>query len=155
MLGIGHALPDLVLPDDAGQSIRLNEYTGQKLIVYFYPRDNTPGCTNEAVSFENAREDLDKLGYRIIGISTDSPASHVEFKQKYDLGFQLLSDENRLAAEAFGVWVLKKQYGKSYHGIQRSTFIFDETGHVVKVYPKVKPAGHGQEIVEDIRTGKI
>jgi peroxiredoxin Q/BCP len=135
--------------------VDLSNYKGKKLILYFYPKDNTPGCTNEAVAFEYERSKFEELGYTIVGVSPDSPESHAKFKDKYALGFTLLSDEEKKLCEMYGVWVSKRMYGKSYMGVQRSTFIYDEHGTLAKVYPKVKPADHPVELLEEIKRGKI
>lgn len=155
MMQIGDRLPVISLPDEKGSMIDLSNYEGQKLILYFYPKDNTPGCTNEAVAFEYKRNEFEALGYTIVGVSPDSSDSHARFREKYDLGYKLLSDFDKKLCEMFGVWVQKRMYGKSYMGVQRSTFIYDENGILVKVYPKVKPADHPAELLEDLRKGKL
>lgn len=152
---IGDRLPVISLPDDKGSMIDLSNYKGQKLILYFYPKDNTPGCTNEAVAFEYERGKFEEQGYTIVGVSPDSSESHAKFREKYDLGYKLLSDTDKRLCEMYGVWVQKRMYGKSYMGVQRSTFVYDENGILVKVYPKVKPADHPVELLEDIIKGKI
>lgn len=153
MLKPGDQIPQLPLLDEDNQVVSLTDYKGQKLIVYFYPKDNTPGCTNEAINFESARQALTELGWKIIGISGDSCKSHVGFKVKYNLNFTLLSDPDKKLIEAFGAYGEKKNYGKVYLGIIRSTFLIDENGKVVKVYAKVNAAGHGDEVLAAIQKG--
>lgn len=155
MVKIGDGLPDISVLSDDGNSFNLKSLAGQKTILYFYPKDNTPGCTNEAVAFEFQREKLESSGYRIIGISADSSESHTRFKNKYFLGFTLLSDTEKQLCEYFDVWISKRMYGKSYMGIQRSTFVYDEDGTLIRIYPKVKPADHPLELVKDIEKGRL
>lgn len=151
MLKIGDNIPDLPLLDEDGETVRLTDYAGQKLIVYFYPKDNTPGCTNEAINFESARRELTAAGWRVIGISADSCTSHVGFKLKYDLGFTLLSDPEKALIMAFGAYGEKNSDGKISMGIIRSTFLADAQGKIVKVYEKVNAAGHGDEVLAAIK----
>lgn len=153
MLTIGDKIPNLPVLDEDGNTVRLTDFAGQKLIIYFYPKDNTPGCTNEAINFESARQELTALGWKIIGISGDSCKSHVGFKLKYNLNFTLLSDPDKQLIEAFGAFGEKKNYGKVYMGIIRSTFLADEKGQIVKVFPKVNAAGHGDEVLAAIKQG--
>lgn len=151
MLKIGDTIPNLPVLDEEGQTVRLADYAGQKLIIYFYPKDNTPGCTNEAINFESARRELTAAGWKIIGISGDSCSSHVGFKLKFDLGFTLLSDPDKALIQAFGAYGEKKNYGKVYMGIIRSTFLADKQGKIVKVFEKVNAAGHGDEVLAAIK----
>lgn len=155
MLQAGDKIPDLAVLDDQGQTVRLADFAGQKLIIYFYPKDSTPGCTNEAVSFTVAQAELASAGFKILGISADSPKSHRAFKEKYNLSVMLLSDPDKAVIQAFGAYGEKKMYGKTTMGIIRSTFLVDETGTISKVYPKVKAAGHGAAVLEDIRTAGL
>jgi peroxiredoxin Q/BCP len=155
MVKIGDRLPDISVFSDDGSIVNLKSLEGQKTILYFYPKDNTPGCTNEAVAFEFERSKLESYGYRVVGVSADSAESHKNFKSKYLLGFSLLSDEKKELCEHYGVWVSKRMYGKSYMGIERSTFVYDEKGELVKIYRKVKPADHPLELVSDIEKGKL
>lgn len=155
MVKIGDKLPSITVLSDDGSLLNLKSLTGQRIILYFYPKDNTPGCINEAVAFEFEREKLNGFGYRIIGVSNDSLESHVHFKEKYSLGFTLLSDQEKKLCEHYGVWVSKRMYGKSYMGIQRSTFIYDEKGELIKIYQKVKPSDHPLELTQDIEKGKL
>lgn len=151
MMKPGDSLPTLTLEDDAGRPVSLADYRGRRLIVYFYPKDNTSGCTSEAVSIESVRTELDALGYAVVGVSPDSVKSHAGFKAKYSLGFPLLSDPQRALANAFGVYGEKKMYGKPVMGILRTTFIADESGTIVRVFEKVKAAGHGEELLASLR----
>lgn len=152
MIDTGKKLPDFELLDSAGDTVTSEDLRGRKTILYFYPKDNTPGCTNEAVSFENARETLEKEGYQVIGVSKDLVDSHKRFKEKYLLNFTLLSDPELKLIKAMGLWVEKKNFGRKYFGIARTTFLIDEDLTITKVYPNVKPAGHGEEILKDIRS---
>ena len=155
MVKIGDRLPDISVLSDDGSIFNLQTLTGQNTILYFYPKDNTPGCTNEAAAFEFEREKLAGYGYRIVGVSADSAESHARFKEKYLLNFTLLSDAGKKLCEHYGVWVSKRMYGKSYMGIQRSTFVYDKNGELIKIYHKVKPADHPMELVADIEKGKL
>ena len=148
MLKEGDKAPEFNLTDDAGNRIRLSDFAGKKVVVYFYPKDNTPGCTKEACSFRDNYDDILAKGAVVIGISADSEASHGKFKVKFDLPFYLLSDPDRTAIQGFGAWGEKSMYGKTYEGIIRSTFVLDETGTVIKAWPKVKPADHALEVME-------
>ncbi len=150
MLQVGDQVPDLAVQNEAGETVRLADFAGQKLIVYFYPKDSTPGCTNEAISFTEAGPDLAAAGFKVLGVSADSPKSHQSFKEKYNLNVTLLSDKDKGLIQAFGAYGEKKNYGKVSMGIIRSTFLVDETGKVIKVYAKVKAAGHGAEVLGDI-----
>ncbi len=152
MLEEGKMLPEFKLSDDAGNTVSNEDLKGQKTILYFYPKDNTPGCTNQAVSLENSRLELEKEGYKIIGVSKDSVKSHQRFKEKYLLNFTLLSDPELELIKSMGVWVIKKNFGRSYYGIYRTTFLLDENLKITKVYANVKPAGHGEMILSDIRS---
>lgn len=152
MIEAGKKLPDFELLDDAGNTVTSEDLRGKRTILYFYPKDNTPGCTNQAVSLENAREDLEQEGYQIIGVSKDSVDSHKKFKEKYMLNFTLLSDPELRLINAMGVWVEKKNFGRKYFGIARTTFLIDEDLTIAIVYPNVKPSGHGEKILKDIRS---
>ncbi len=139
--------PDFTLIDDSGEAVTLSSFRGKKVVVYFYPKDNTPGCTTEACSFRDDYAQFTALGAVVIGISPDSVASHKGFKLKFGLPFYLVSDPDHAVAEAYGAWGVKKNYGRIYEGIIRSTFIVGEDGRLVKVFPKVKPEGHAQEVL--------
>jgi peroxiredoxin Q/BCP len=147
MVQNGSKAPAFSLKDDRGSTVKLSDFSGKKMVLYFYPRDNTPGCTKEACSFRDVYDEMLAKGAVIIGVSTDSVESHRKFRERHGLPFYLLTDEEHKAAEAYGVWAEKKLYGKTYFGIIRSTFIIDEHGLVVKTFPTVKPENHGQEIL--------
>ena len=147
LLQAGQLAPDFTLPDQNGTPVTLSDYNGRKRIVYFYPRDNTPGCTRQACAFAAAQHVYAEHGIIVIGISKDSVASHTRFAQKYDLPFLLLSDPERIAIESYGVWQEKKNYGKTSMGVVRTTFYIDEQGVIQKVWPKAKPDTNAQEIL--------
>ena len=148
MLEVGVKAPAFTLADQNGQPVSLADFSGQKVILYFYPRDNTPGCTRQACAFAGSYEAFKQLNAVVIGVSKDSVASHVKFAAKYDLPFILLSDPELQAIEPYGVWQEKKLYGKSSMGVVRTTFIIDEEGRIEKVMPKVKPDTNAAEILE-------
>ena len=143
--------PDFALPDKEGNVVRLSDFLGKKVVLYFYPRDNTPGCTRQACAFAAANEELEQAGAVVIGISKDSVASHQKFAQKYNLPFVLLSDPELQAIQAYGVWQEKKLYGKVSMGVVRSTYLIDEQGMIEKVMPKVKPDTNAAEILKYIQ----
>lgn len=147
MLEAGMKAPDFTLPDKDGREVSLGDFKGKKVVLYFYPRDNTPGCSRQACAFAAAFEDFKKLDVAVIGVSKDSTASHVKFAEKYSLPFVLLSDTERKAIESYGVWQEKKTCGKVSMGVVRTTFIIDENGVVLKVMPKVKPDTNAAEIL--------
>jgi thioredoxin-dependent peroxiredoxin len=148
MLKEGDRAPELRLPDNTGKIISLDDFKGKKKIVYFYPKDDTPGCTKEACGFRDSYDMFLEKGAVVLGISPDSPESHEKFMQKFNLPFILLSDAGKTAIEGFGAWGEKKNFGKTYMGVVRSTFVLDENDVVIKAYPKVKPEEHAQEILE-------
>lgn len=148
MLNIGDQAPAFTLSDKDGNSVSLSDFLGKKVVLYFYPRDNTPGCTRQACAFAGAYAGFRDLNAVVIGVSKDSVASHQKFAQKYDLPFILLSDPELQAIQAYGVWQEKKNYGKVSMGVVRSTFIIDEQGYIEKVMPKVKPDTNAAEILE-------
>jgi peroxiredoxin Q/BCP len=150
MLGEGIAVPDFTLKADDGSKVSLSDLRGQKVVLYFYPKDNTPGCTKEACNFRDDHSDIVAAGATVVGISPDTVQSHGKFKGKYELPFTLLSDPDHCVAEMFGAWGEKKRSGKTYMGIIRSTFIIDEEGKIVKVFPQVKPANHSQEVLDTL-----
>ncbi len=147
MLTVEQKAPDFTLNDKDGNAVSLSDFLGKRVVVYFYPKDNTPGCTRQACAFAGAYEQFRQKDVVVTGISRDSVASHVKFAQKYDLPFILLSDPDRVAIDAFGVWSEKKLYGKLSFGVTRSTFIIDEQGTVTHVMPKVKPDTNAAEIL--------
>ena len=147
----GQAAPEFDLPAAGGGRARLASFKGMPLVVYFYPKDDTPGCTKEAQGFAEAYPDFQAAGVALVGISKDSPASHDRFKAKYDLPFTLASDEHGGVVEAYGSWIEKSMYGKTYMGIDRSTFLIDGDGTVRKVWRKVKVPDHVAEVLEAAR----
>ena len=148
LLTIGDKAPDFTLPDTNGNPVSLSDFAGQKVVLYFYPRDNTPGCTRQACAFAFHYAEFQRRGVQVIGISKDSVASHVKFAEKYNLNFILLSDPDRDAIEKYGVWQEKKQYGKVSMGVVRTTYIIDEQGRIQAVMPKVKPDTNAADILE-------
>jgi peroxiredoxin Q/BCP len=149
---IGKPAPDFSLPSTTGEPISLRQYKGKKTVVlYFYPKDETPGCTKEACGFRDLREDFEKAGAVILGVSTDPLESHLKFREKHHLPFDLLADEDASVSKAYGVYKQKNLYGKKYLGIERTTFIIDRTGRIAQIYPKVKVDGHVQDVLEFLR----
>ena len=146
--------PDFTLPNQNGEMVSLSDFLGKKVILYFYPKDNTPGCTRQACAFAAANAELEEAGAVVIGISKDSVASHQKFVQKQNLPFILLSDPERQAIEAYGVWQEKKLYGKVSMGVVRTTYLIDEQGMIEKVMPKVKPDTNAAEILEYLKQSK-
>ncbi|HEY0526925.1 MAG TPA: thioredoxin-dependent thiol peroxidase [Stellaceae bacterium] len=146
-LKIGDQAPDFTLPTDGGGTVSLSALRGKKVILYFYPKDDTSGCTKEACGFRDALPDFTGSGAVVIGVSRDSVASHDKFKKKYDLPFILASDEKSDMCERYGVWVEKSMYGRKYMGIERSTFLIDEKGVVRQIWSKVKIPGHVEEVL--------
>jgi len=146
----GTKAPEFELKDSAGQVHKLSDYRGQTIVVYFYPKDDTPGCTKEACSFRDAYQDFREAGVEIIGISPDSETSHSKFSEKYDLPFTLLADPDHQVCEAFGVWGLKKYMGREYEGVYRTTFIIDPEGVIKRVFENVKPSEHSHEVLEEV-----
>ncbi len=144
----GILAPDFTLLDETGTPHRLSEYRGKQVVLYFYPKDDTPGCTTEACNFRDDYSAYQDTGVEILGVSPDSPASHTRFKQKYQLPFTLLADEDHKVADLYGVWGPKKYMGRSYEGILRTTFLIDPDGQIVKVFENVKPAEHSAEILQ-------
>ena len=147
MLKIGDKAPDFSLKDQDGRTVRLSDFTGKRVILYFYPKDDTPGCTREACDFRDQYRQFQTKGAVILGVSRDTESSHKRFQQKYDLPFPLLADDAGTVTEAYGVWVEKSMYGKTYFGIERSTFVIDGTGTITDAIRKVKVEGHAQELL--------
>ena len=147
MLEVGTKAPDFTLPDQDGNPVTLSDFLGKKVVLYFYPKDNTPGCTKQACAFAGAYEQFKSKDVAVIGVSKDSTASHVKFAEKYNLPFLLLSDPEHQVIEAYGVWQEKKLYGKVSMGVVRSTYIIDEQGMIEKVMLKVKPDTNAAEIL--------
>ena len=154
MLEIGIKAPEFTLPDKDGNPVSLSDFSGKKVVLYIYPRDNTPGCTRQACAFAGAFEDFKKIDAVVIGISKDSVASHQKFADKYELPFILLSDPELTAIQSYGVWQEKKNYGKVSMGVVRSTFIIDENGMIEKVMPKVKPDTNAAEVLAYLQEGR-
>ena len=150
MLEIGMKAPDFTLKDKNGNDFTLSSLLGKKVVLYFYPKDNTPGCTRQACAFAGAYKQFEAKGIEVVGISKDSVASHVKFAEKYDLPFILLSDPDRVAIEAYGVWQEKKMCGKVSMGVVRTTFIIDENGNIEKIMPKVKPDTNAADILAEL-----
>ncbi len=146
-LSVGLPAPAFSLAADGGKTVSLSDYLGKKLVLYFYPKDDTSGCTAEAVDFNSKLEAFTALGTAIIGVSADNVASHDKFKKKYGLNFPLASDETKSMLEAYGVWVEKSMYGKKYMGIERTTILIDEAGKIIKTWNKVKVPGHVDEVL--------
>jgi len=144
----GKPAPDFELTSDEGQTVRLSELRGRPVVVYFYPRDDTPGCTAQACGIRDNYEAFGERGAVVLGISPDDESSHVKFKQKYGLPFTLLADPDHRVADDYGVWGERSMYGKTYHGIERSTFVIDAEGNVAKIMRRVKPDTHAQQVLE-------
>ena len=143
--------PDVSLPRDGGGELRLADLRGAPVVLFFYPRDDTSGCTREAVAFSGLKPEFDALGAHVLGISKDSVASHEQFRDKHGLTVPLLSDENSDVCERFGVWKEKSMYGKTFFGIERSTFLIDAEGRIAREWRKVKVPGHAEEVLEAVR----
>ena len=140
--------PDFTLPDQDGRDVTLRDFRGRKVVLYFYPKDDTSGCTTQACDLRDRTSELEARGAVVLGVSPDSPKSHTKFRKKYQLPFTLLADEDHSVAEAYDVWKEKSMYGRKYWGNERTTFIIDEEGRIAHVLPKVKPAEHVDQILE-------
>lgn len=147
MLQVGDMAPDLLGVDELGNEVRVSDYAGRRLVVYFYPKDSTPGCTAEACSLRDGMSDLLAAGYAVVGISADSAASHTRFKEKQQLNFPLVADTEKRTIEAFGAWGLKKMAGREYMGIIRTTFVIDGTGKIERVITKVDTKNAAKQIL--------
>ena len=147
MIEEGKPAPDFELSSDAGETIRLSELRGKPVVLYFYPKDDTPGCTTQACGIRDAYGEFERAGAVVLGISPDDAESHEKFKQKYSLPFTLLADDDHKVAEEYGVWGEKKYMGRTYMGVDRSTFVIDEKGDVKKVMHKVKPDTHADDVL--------
>jgi len=150
MLKAGDKAPDFKLKADNGETLSLKDYKGKKVVLYFYPKDMTSGCTVEACDFRDNIKKFEKKNTVVIGVSPDDTKSHVKFKEKHDLPFTLLSDESKKMLEDYGVWQEKSMYGRKYMGVVRSTFVIDETGKIEKIYNKVNIAGHVEEVLSEL-----
>ncbi len=151
MLQEGTKAPDFILPDQNGDQVRLSDFKGKWVILYFYPKDMTPGCTTEACNFQTALPQINNNDAVVMGVSKDSVERHKKFAEKQSLSFKLLSDSESDVCEKYGVWRKKKLYGKEFMGIVRSTFIINPQGEIAKVYPKVKVKEHYREVLEDLK----
>ncbi|WP_406700115.1 thioredoxin-dependent thiol peroxidase [Singulisphaera sp. Ch08] len=152
MIESGQPAPDFTLLDQRGQEVTLSQLQGAPVVLYFYPKDDTPGCTKQACAFRDARADYEAAGAHVIGVSPDDTTSHQKFAEKYDLPFTLVADVGHQVCEAYGVWQEKNNYGKKSMGVVRTTFIIDRTGIVQKIFPKVKVDGHSDEVLETVKS---
>jgi peroxiredoxin Q/BCP len=151
-LDIGQKAPDFTLPRDGGGTVSLADFKGRNVVLYFYPRDDTPGCTKEAIGFTERAKDFAAADTVVIGVSRDTVAKHEKFRDKHELGVILGSDEDGTVCEAYGVWVEKSLYGRKYMGIERATFLIDGTGRLAQIWRKVKVAGHSDQVLDAART---
>lgn len=150
-LEAGIPAPDFDLPRDGGNRLKLSSLRGRKVVLYFYPKDDTPGCTAEAIAFNGLRKQFAAAGTEIIGFSADPPARHDKFKKKHGLDFPLVSDEDKSVLEAYGLWVEKSLYGRKYMGVERATFLIDAEGRIARIWRNVKVPGHAEEVLEAAR----
>jgi peroxiredoxin Q/BCP len=147
MIEEGQPAPTFTLPSDSGEDVSLESFRGKPVVLYFYPKDDTPGCTAQACGIRDAWGELQRAGAVVLGVSPDSPKSHAKFREKYSLPFTLLADEDHAVADAYGTWVQKKYMGKEYMGVERSTFVIDEDGDLKKVMRRVKPDEHADDVL--------
>ena len=150
-LKVGIRAPDFTLQDSQGKDVALSNFREKNVILYFYPKDNTKGCTLEAINFRDNYEEIKETDTVILGVSKDSMKSHISFINKYNLPFVLLSDEEGKVCELYGVWKMKKMHGREYMGIERTTFLIDKEGNIMKIFPKVKVEGHVEEIMDQLK----
>jgi thioredoxin-dependent peroxiredoxin len=150
----GDPAPEVALPDESGTIHRLSDQKGRWTLIYFYPEDDTPGCTTEACQFRDLHDDIQDEGAAVWGISPDGASSHRRFREKFSLPFTLLSDEDHAVAEAYGAWALKKNYGREYMGIVRSSFLVDPAGKIARAWPRVKADGHAAEVLAALAEAK-
>ena len=143
----GRPAPDFTLTSDSGETVTLSSFRGAPVVLYFYPRDDTPGCTAQACGIRDVWSDLERKGAVVLGVSPDGPRKHAKFREKYGLPFTLLSDEDHAVAESYATWVQKSMYGKSYMGMERSTFVIDAEGNIASIMRKVKPADHADDVL--------
>ncbi|MCX2696433.1 MULTISPECIES: thioredoxin-dependent thiol peroxidase [Ochrobactrum] len=145
---VGDQAPDFTLPSDNSDTITLSSLKGKPVVLYFYPKDDTSGCTKEAIAFSQLKPEFEKIGARIIGVSPDSAEKHAKFRKKHALRVDLAADEGKTALEAYGVWLEKSMYGRKYMGVERTTFLIDADGRIAKIWEKVKVDGHAQAVLE-------
>jgi thioredoxin-dependent peroxiredoxin len=152
MIAEGQPAPDFTLTSDSGETVRLRDLRGRPVVLYFYPKDDTPGCTKEACEFRDAYDEFRARGVEILGVSPDTEASHARFRSKHALPFTLLADPEHEAAERYGVWTERSMYGRKFMGIKRSTFVIDADGNVLKAMLGIRPAGHAVQVLESLPT---
>ena len=152
MISEGQTAPDFTLPCDGGETLTLSSLKGKTVVLYFYPKDDTSGCTKQAIAFSETITEFTKLGTEVVGVSPDSVKKHDKFKEKHDLKVRLVSDEDKTLVETYGVWVEKQMYGKKYMGVERSTFLIDAEGKIAKIWRKVKVPGHAEDVLNTIKT---
>lgn len=152
-LAVGDKAPAFKLPSDGGGAVTLASLKGKKVVLYFYPKDDTSGCTKEAIDFTALKAQFEAAGAVVVGVSPDPVASHAKFAAKHKLGVMLLSDESKAMLEAYGVWTQKSMYGRTYMGVERTTFLIDASGKIARVWNKVKVPGHAAEVLEAVRAG--
>ncbi len=150
-LKLNQKAPSFTLPDSSGKQHSLSHYAGKWILLYFYPKDDTPGCTTQACTLRDSWKEFGKMNAVVLGVSVDSPKSHTKFTQKYQLPFTLLADEEKTVVNLYGVWGKKKFMGREYMGTVRTSFLIDPTGNIVKIYENVKPAEHAKEVLEDLK----
>jgi peroxiredoxin Q/BCP len=153
MIAEGQEAPDFALTSDEGETVRLSELRGKPVVLYFYPKDDTPGCTTQACGIRDAYGEFERAGAVVLGVSPDDERSHVKFRKKYRLPFNLLADTDHAVAEEYGVWGEKRYMGRTYLGVSRATFVIAEDGTVKKVFPKVKPAEHAEDVLAVLASG--
>ncbi len=149
---VGKQAPAFTLTADDGKKVKLSDLKGSPVVLYFYPKDDTPGCTKEACAFRDRKAEMEQLGAKVLGVSPDSVESHVKFRDKFDLNFPLLADPDHAVADKYGAWREKNMYGKKSMGIQRSTYLIDAAGKVAKVWPRVQVDGHDDDVIEALKT---
>lgn len=145
---MGEKAPDFKAPNQEGKTIALKDFKGKSVVIYFYPKDDTPGCTIEACEFRDGMKQIKKAGAVVLGVSPDSVKSHTKFNDKFKLAFDLISDEDKVICKAYGVWAKKKLYGREYMGVLRSTFVINSQGKIARIFENVKPKGHVAEVLE-------